>query len=250
DVIASRSTLRIRPSRAPAGHLFVTDKTGNSVVIEFMDGKQIHYSKKSLPYKVLTNSPYADSIAFLKNDRLPWRDKSKSIERFIRTSKTVKSYRPEDSNSPLDDAFNILEDVHWRVERGFGALKFVIETKWSVVYDVKRLQIHFRTRENPKRRIIHMRGFDFSCAAPVKVLNIHARLSGDVTDRFVDYAHQINRNLIESSFEQTPYPVFYGFNQDFVFHLIKSGFSEYNEIPVEAVDTLSSFPDTTVCENQ
>jgi len=46
-------------------------------------------------------------------------------------------------------------------------------------------------------RYFDVRSFDFSCNAPVKVLDINAELSGNVTKHFFNYTKQINRSLVQ-----------------------------------------------------
>jgi len=250
EVISNDSQLRIKLTKEPVGrHFFVNDQEGNCAIIEFINGKQVYYINKTMPYKVLTNSTYPESVKSLKHDKIPWRDKGKSIERFIRAAKMVKSYKPGGAKSPLDYSFDILKSVSWSEKKELGALKFTFETKWSIVYDVNNLRIYFRTRENQNIRIINLRSFDFSCTTPVKVLDINAWLSGDVTKEFIDYTQQINQNLIGNAFRKTPYIFLTGINLKLIWYMIRNGFGRLPKVLDEELDALSKYPDTTVCEN-
>ena len=249
DVINSEKLLRIMPSKLPAGHLFITDKNGNSAVIEYIDGKQIYYTNDSMPYKVLTNSAYTKSVDFYKKNKIPWRDKGKSIERFIKTTKMLQDFDADDLASPLDYSFKIIENASWKDKISLGKINILMETKWSIVYDVNRLRIYFRTNNNQNIRIINLISFDFACAAPVKVLEINAQLSEDITGEFVDYTRQTNNILVKNTFEKTPYPFLYGLSLRFFFYFIKSGFSKFPTYPPEDLETLSIYPDKTVCIN-
>jgi len=62
----------------------------------------------------------------------------------------------------------------------------------------------------------------FSCSTPVKILDINAALSGDVTNEFGDYSKDVNRNLLKKINS------FYGMPQDIL-------------------SPMSKFPETTVC---
>ena len=88
------------------------------------------------------------------------------------------------------------------------------------------LSIHFRTLENPRVRYFSLKSFDFSCATPVKVLDVTADLSGDITDKFIDYTYQINRNLVRDAFTQTY-------------------FLKY--LPDHVLDLYSRYPESTFC---
>ncbi|MBU4316313.1 MAG: linear amide C-N hydrolase [Proteobacteria bacterium] len=138
EVITSDAQLRIKRTKGlvPGTHYFITDKDGNCAVIEFINGKQICYINETLPYNVVTNSTYPESIKCLNRNKIPWRDQGKSIERFVRAVKMVKSYDPEGTTSLLDYSFDILKSVSWSENRKLGPLNFTMETKWSIVYDV------------------------------------------------------------------------------------------------------------------
>ncbi len=67
--------------------------------------------------------------------------------------------------------------------------------------------------------------FDFSCKTPIKVLEIQADLSGDVTKKFINYTQQINRKLLGNT---TP----------------------LLNLPEDVLDKLSKYPETTICTNK
>ena len=75
-------------------------------------------------------------------------------------------------------------------------------TQWSIAYDIKNLRIYFRTSENEKIRYVKMSSFDFSYKAPVKVLDVNADLSGDVSNKFVNYTYKSNRELVGKTIDQ------------------------------------------------
>ena len=185
------------------------------------------HTNGTLPHRVLTNNPYAYSLDFLKQDKTPQPDTFRSIERFIRAAKMVESYKPGAAASPLAYAFDILKGVSWSVDRDWQGTPYTSNTRWSIVYDQKNLRIHFRTHGNPEIRVVDLNAFDFSCAIPVKMLDITAKLSGDVSKNFVDYTQQGNRDLIEKAFTKTVF---------------------LPKFSAEQLDTLSKYPDTITCE--
>jgi len=78
-------------------------------------------------------------------------------------------------------------------------------TQWSIVYDVQNLEVHFRTRAASRRKSICLKEFDFSCGIPSLVIDIDTDRTGDITDFFVPYSTEINRNLIYKSYRQTEF---------------------------------------------
>lgn len=215
QVIASDSRLRIRDVPGDNGsHYLVSDKMGNCASIEFIDGKLVYHTSETMPVKTLANSTYAESIAFLYEHSgwggdLPLPQGHSSLDRFVRAADMVRKYDPETSGSAVDYAFDTLANLD-----GFNP------TQWSIVYDILNLRIYFLTLENEQIRYLDLSSFDFSCITPVKVLDANANLSGDVSNDFVDYTYEINRDLIK---KVAP------------------------DIPDEALDSLARYPETTVC---
>jgi penicillin V acylase-like amidase (Ntn superfamily) len=166
---------------------------GNCATIEFIGKKAVYHTNETMPVKALTNSKYAETISFWQKNNLPQPDKYKIVERFARAANMVKNYDPKTTKAPIDYAFDILESV------GHDSY-----TQWRIVYDVKNLNVYFRTLENRSIRHFSLKSFDFSCATPVRVLDVNTELSGDITDKFIDYIYQINRNLIGEAFRKTP----------------------------------------------
>ncbi|PWT89439.1 MAG: hypothetical protein C5B55_11420, partial [Blastocatellia bacterium] len=69
--------------------------------------------------------------------------------------------------------------------------------------------------------------FDYSCGSDVKILDANSNDSGDVTEKFVGYTRQANRNLLEHSFNGT----------DFL-----------KDIPVSIRDFFASYPESFPCQ--
>jgi choloylglycine hydrolase len=218
QVIASDSQLRIRGVPGDYGsHYLVSDKMGNCASIEFIDGKPVYHISETMPVKTLANSTYTESIAFLYEHTgwggdLPLPQSESSLDRFVRAADMVREYGPEISESAVDYAFDILSNV--------AQSSMVVSTQWSIVYDAQNLRIYFQTLENEHLRYVDLSSFDFSCNTPVKVLDINAALSGDVSNNFIDYTYEINRDQIEKG---------------------SPGISD------EGLDFLANYPETTVC---
>ncbi len=193
EVTTSDSSMRI-VGRVPPyfiPHYLISDEHGDCATIEFLNGKMISHSGRNLPVKVLANTSYDHSVAewkrisVLKKNGKPVPLMNPSLRRFTRAADRVSSYEPTDSQSPIDTAFDILEEVSGqRIDGG--------PTRWSMVFDTKNLRIHFRTIAHPALREIGLRGLDFSCQSPVKMIDINERLSGDITDQLKDYSFKLH----------------------------------------------------------
>ncbi len=215
DVIASDSQLRINGSKGSNLHFLICDKTGNCSTIEFIDGKLIYHTDAKMPVKVLTNNTYAESISSWEKGKIPEKDKTQSIERFFRSAEMVNSGVPGLNQNPINFAFSILKEAE----------QDTYKTQWSIVYDIADQVIFFRTGNHHAIRYFSFKSFDFSCHTPVKILDINADLSGDVTDKFINYNYQINRDLIR-----------------FVF--LKTYFTHPTE---DILDQISKYSDSTLC---
>lgn len=196
EVISSDTHIRILTHEKPGLHFLVADRTGNCAVIEFIDGKLTYNTADTMTVKVLTNNTYAESKAFLKmhkgfGGQFPVNKGESSLKRFICTAKMLKDYTPQVEESAVDFAFTILENVAQA------------STKWSIVYDIKNLIVHFHTSVNPKIRYIDLNSLDFSCTTPVKVLDMGADVSGNIKNAFEAYSRQINADLIRHAISGT-----------------------------------------------
>ena len=194
EVIASDRQMRISGSGKYSGiHFLVCDTTGNCATIEFIGNKLVYHTKEGMPVKTLTNSIYAESVSFWEKNEIPQPDKFRSIERFIHVANVVENYDAKKTKSPIDFAFTILKSV-----------EHPSLTQWSIVYDPKNLSTYFRTLGNQRIRHFDLKSFDLSCSTPVRVLDVQAELSGDISGEFIDYTYQINRNLVGEAFRKTP----------------------------------------------
>ena len=215
QVIRSNSQMRILtpPSKGADSHFFICDSRGTCAVIEFLDGKAVSYTKETAPVKVLSNDRYDECISSLDiyqswGGDLPIPQSGGAYDRFVRAADMVKNYDPKKSKSILDYAFSILANVEWSMP-----------TQWSIVYDLKKLRIHYHTIDNKQIRYVDLNSFDFSCKTPVKLLDVNAPLSGDVTKKFTDYSYERNRDDIKKVFN----------------------------FPEEVLDVIARYPETTIC---
>ena len=221
EIIASDSMLRIASGMGPGIHFLCVDREGNCATIEFLEGNLVYHTKDAMPFKVLTNSTYEDSVEFYRTHEesvkeFPMPIGSASRYRFIRAASMIEKFKADPSKSMVNYAFDILSNV------SEGLL-----TKWSIVYDLKDFRIYFQTYTNPKRRYFDFNSFDFSCSAPVTILDINADLKDDVTHRFQDYSFQSNYNLIKNAFKKT---------------------TIFRDIPDEALRQLAFYPEYNSCK--
>lgn len=171
EVIASDALVRIKDN---VDHFLVCDRTGDCAVIEFLGGEMVYHTSESLPVAALTNSTYRDSVKAWQKARLT----NESLERFGAAADSVAGFVPTSAESAVEAAFDTLADVARH------------DNAWRIVFDPANLQVHFRTNRNPQIRTVDLTKLDFSCGTPILVQDIHADLSGDVSDAFTTYSHR------------------------------------------------------------
>src|SRR5689334_8938780 len=148
EVIASDKKVRIFSTGTPQ-HYLVADRSGEVATVEFIEGKMTVHRQQTLPYPVLANSTYAASL----DARNRKRNNDNSLQRFNIACKMVKAFEEQPANVPMVDyAFTVLDAVS---QGDF--------TKWSIVYDIDNLQIHFKTASLPKRKSLSFSAFAFDC---------------------------------------------------------------------------------------
>ena len=192
DVIRHAEEVRI-DAQAPL-HYLVCDRTGACATIEYLEGKLVPHTGRSLPVPALANNTYAESLRFLEATSASQIPEGRgSLERFARASTLMKSYQPKNGKTPVEHAFDILDSV------AQGSY-----TQWSIVYDLRAKRVHYRTRVNRQVRRVDLADFDFACGTPVRTLDIDTG-AGNMSRQFVPYRLEANRRLIDRSFQETDF---------------------------------------------
>ena len=220
QVIKNDSNIRIQQKEVPGLHYLVADRSGNCASLEWIKGKLVIHKGNTMPFKVLANNTYEDSLRYLKRHQgfggtmVLEEVGNTSLDRFARAAKLVRDFPGQSKESVFDYAFDILRKVSDET------------TRWSIVYDMKNLLIHFKTHANNQVRSIDFRRFDLSCQGSVKVVDLDAGLSGDISDQFIDYTSKMNKRLIKQAFKSTSFS---------------------SHIPDEYIHQRSLYPETTTC---
>lgn len=194
EVIANSDKIRIS-SLVPL-HYLVNDKAGNTATIEFLNGQLVAHRGETLPFATLANDTYAKSIDYSKTTSVEKARTKSSLDRFVRASQKSAEFdkKTRSETEAVSYAFEVLSSV--AQERS---------TQWSIVYDQKRGRIHWRTLQAPEIKTVDTKTFDYSCGTSVKLFNMNAKDSGDVTAKFTNYTQKANRDLIERAFNGTDF---------------------------------------------
>jgi len=196
----------VLPNGKPAtAHLSLSDSTGDSAVIEYIDGQLIiHHSSE---YKVMTNSPkyddqlalerYWETIGGLKF--LP--GTISAADRFARASFFINSLPKEIDNNIITSVTN--ESLGLQQTLGvLGTMRAVSvplgiadpdkpnisSTLWRTIYDHKNSILVFDSATSPNAFWVKIDELDFSENSSVKKLTLSGGkvFSGNVSDKFVE----------------------------------------------------------------
>lgn len=175
-------------------HYLVADRKGQVATVEFLDGRLVAHTGESLPVAALANSTYKESERFRQAQESGAAPQgNNSLVRFARAAERVEAFDGRKGDA-VAYAFETLDQV------AQGSY-----TQWSIVYEIDRARIHFRTRSHRPVRTLSLKGLDFACGKPTRVLSLDAQVQGDVARHLVPYTRQINHDLVRASASKTPF---------------------------------------------
>jgi penicillin V acylase-like amidase (Ntn superfamily) len=220
EVIATDLKIRISPAMPAPLHYFVADCEGNAAVVEFIGGKMVCHTGEQLPHKLITNDTCDSSLAFLAQhegfggSKPIQKGSHHSLDRFVVAADRLKAYRSDGTGPrPIEYAFDTL-----------AAVRQGSATKWSIVYDLKSLEINYKTERCAATRTICLKEFDFGSKTPVRVISINTPHTGVLNPYFMDYEADLNGWLIYYCAKHTPM---------------------LSQIPDVLLDLLARYPETT-----
>jgi len=193
EVLASDSSIRIAPG-SQLLHFLVADRAGNAAVIEFLDGKMVAHAGAGLIVSALTNNAYDESLDYLALHEGFGGEKKiartyESLDRFANVVSMLGDRRAVRRGTAVRHAFNILDAV----ATGDG-------TVWSIVYDMRRMRIMFKSVVNKDIRTVRMNDFDFDCMVASRVLAIDGPGKGNIAAKFEEYTTELNLALVRNTF--------------------------------------------------
>ncbi len=171
-------------------HYFVGDIDGNCAAIDFVDGKVVVHQGAAMPVPGLFNALYEREVKLLRYFKgfggtyEPTLEDPK-VPRFVKTAVMLRDYRP--TQNAVDYGFKILDNI------------FVTEVAdWSVVFDVRKKRVYFKTSLNRQIKYFAIDAFDFSNTGPVMILNIDIKEAGDAGKKFSPFSFEQTAALIEA----------------------------------------------------
>lgn len=173
EVLATDKLIRI--GQAHEGlHYLICDAKGNAAIIEFIGGKMISYKGDEVVAPVLENETYKASVESYEN---------KEACRFTTAADMVKEYK---GSNGVEYSFEILKEV-------------ALSAEWSVVYDITKKQIHFRTNSVEDIRIVDLNNFDFGCASNNLSFDMSKTSFGDISNKFIKLNEGTNTDFLKKA---------------------------------------------------
>jgi choloylglycine hydrolase len=186
EAIGVDSLVRVQDVPAPS-HYMVADAEGNCAIIEYIDGKTVTYTGESLPVKALANCPYAPALAYIEEGVLPDDNPGESAERVAAAGERIENFDATRDTNAVDYAFETLT----------GDVVAPL-TKWNVVFDIPRREVWFRSAASPMMKHLSLHSFDFSCEAPLLMLDVNVVRKGDVEEHFGPYDRDVNQTFFDT----------------------------------------------------
>lgn len=181
-------------SRLATLHLSMSDATGDSAIVEYIDGKQvIHHSRA---YQVMTNSPIFEEQLALD---AYWKQiggtvmlpgTNRAADRFARASFYVNAIpKQENPNRALASVFSVIRNVSVPFGMTTPDQPNISSTRWRTVVDHKRKLYFFESALTPNTFWVDLKEIDFS-AETGKVMKLDLgpdqdhTFAGDATAAF------------------------------------------------------------------
>ena len=177
-------------------HLAISDPTGNSAIIEYLDGHVSIYEGKQ--YQVLTNSP-AYNLQLAINDY--WKQvgglnmlpgTNGSSDRFARASFYINAVaQTSDPKIAVPTLFSVIRNVSVPYGISTPDSPHISSTRWRSVCDQKDLVYYFEQTVPMAVMHVDLKEIDFSKGSGERVLRLTngKNYEGNVTSDFVESTH-------------------------------------------------------------
>ncbi|PWH84009.1 hypothetical protein DIS18_05535 [Algibacter marinivivus] len=178
EVIDSLKQITIIPVMAKV-HYFITDTSGKSAIIEFINGKT-QLIESSDNHQLITNSNYKNSQNYWATHKdTVDKTSGRSLDRYCHLSHSISKLNL-DNTIDSEALFKTLLPTR------------TTQTQWSIVYDVTNKEIQFLSRNNPTVKTIKLDNFNFEDDTTVA-----AKINSE-TLNFNDYSFDDNKNLVNA----------------------------------------------------
>lgn len=173
-------------------HLSMEDSTGDSAIIEILDGKPvIHHGKQ---HKVMTNSPpYDEQLALMKQyeglgGHKPVPGGSQSDERFVRGAYYAQMLpeQPGTYQAAVADVLSVMRNMSTPYGVDDPDKPNISATRWRTVADLTNKRYYFEFTDMPNLVWVDLDKLNLNEGAPVQKFGLasHFDAQGQIANRF------------------------------------------------------------------
>ena len=176
-------------------HLAMSDATGDSAIVEYIDGEQVvHHSRD---YQVMTNSPiFAKQLAITEY----WKEiggtvmlpgTNRAADRFARASFYVNAVtQTDDPVLAVAAVFSVMRNVSVPYGISTPDEPNISSTRWRTVIDHTAKRYFFESALSPNTFWVELRNLDFAEGAPTRRLSLgegeKTVYAGDASAQFTE----------------------------------------------------------------
>ena len=183
-----------RPGSLAPLHLTLSDATGDSAVVEWIDGKLRIYHGRA--YQVVTNDPPYDTQLALQKywsavDPLKFLPGSgRSEDRFVRADFYINAVtQSDDPRIAAAAVFSVIRNASAPYGVSLPDAPNLSTTRWRVVADQKSMRFYGESATSPNIFWVDLKKLDFSEGAPVRKLDLgvdmNRILAGEALNHFI-----------------------------------------------------------------
>jgi penicillin V acylase-like amidase (Ntn superfamily) len=172
-------------------HLALSDPTGDTVVIEYIDGKsEIHHGKQ---FTVMTNSPpYDQRVQQLQQYKGFGGDKplpgtTDAADRFVRGAYYLTHLpKPADYRESVASVLSVIRNISAPFGEADPARPNISATRWRTVADLTNRIYYFESATSPNLVWVNLDGLDFAGEQGIRKPDLvkDPDRVGDVTKQF------------------------------------------------------------------
>jgi len=173
-------------------HLSLSDASGDSAVIEILDGKaHIHHGPQ---YTVMTNSPvFEEQLVLLKQyeglgGRLPIPGTMEAEDRFARGAfyLTKLADKPESYQAAVAGVLSVIRNMATPLGANDPKRPNISATIWRTIGDCTNKRYFFEFCDMPNVIWVHLENIDLKEGAPIRMFNLASdpAVAGEVSGKF------------------------------------------------------------------
>jgi len=179
--------LKIYPIKGKI-HYILTDATGESVIIEYLNGKPVVYKKEPNVCHAITNNSVVHSE--------PYKNNANDIRK-SNTSSPFRYYQLEQQISAIHNQPEINEAFAFDVLKKVTIPKGEFKTMWSIVYNINQKSISFFTDTHKEIKTIRLSEVDFN--ADLGYLTLNQDELKNISKELKPLTESINQSFVSPS---------------------------------------------------